>query len=243
MSNDLLLLTLTAAGIGFLHTLLGPDHYLPFAFLGRAGRWSRAKLLGVTLLCGVAHVLSSVVLGFLGIVVGAAATRLEVIESARAELATYALIGFGLVYFLWGLKRALQPETHAHRHAHADGTVHSHPHLHGEEHLHVHLGRRPQVRQPLAGASPWALALVFVLGPCEPLIPLLMVPAAQKSTAGVLLVILVFAATTLATMLTAVLVCQLGLNRLPLVRIEPYSHAVAGAAVALCGLAIQFLGV
>ena len=243
MPNELVLLTLTAAGIGFLHTLLGPDHYLPFVFLGRAGRWSRARLVGVTLLCGIAHVLSSVVLGFIGIAVGLAAARLEVIELAREQLATYGLIGFGVVYCLWGLKRALGPPPHAHLHAHADGTVHSHPHLHGEEHLHVHLGRRPQVRQPLAGASPWALFLVFVLGPCEPLIPLLMVPAAQQSTVGVGVVILVFAATTLVTMLAAVLLCGLGLNRLPLGRIEPYSHAVAGAAVALCGLAIQFVGV
>jgi hypothetical protein len=197
----------------------------------------------VTLLCGLAHVLSSVVLGFIGIAVGVAAVSLEVIESARGQLATYALIGFGLVYFLLGLKRALRPEPHAHLHAHADGTVHSHPHRHGEEHLHVHLGRGPQVRQPLLRASPWALFLVFVLGPCEPLIPLLMVPAAQKSTAGVGVVILAFAATTLVTMLAAVLVCQLGMSRLPLARIEPFGHAVAGAAVALCGLAIQFLGV
>jgi len=30
----------TAAGVGVIHTLLGPDHYLPFAAMARAGDWS-----------------------------------------------------------------------------------------------------------------------------------------------------------------------------------------------------------
>jgi len=30
MSNELMILLVTAASIGFFHTLLGPDHYLPF---------------------------------------------------------------------------------------------------------------------------------------------------------------------------------------------------------------------
>ncbi len=59
---------------------------------------------------------------------------------------------------------------------------------------------------------------------------------------GVTLVAVVFDASTLATMLWTVLACQLGLQRLPLGHLKHYAHALAGAAIALCGMAIQYLG-
>ena len=36
MNNSLALLSVTAISIGFIHTLLGPDHYLPFIVLSKA---------------------------------------------------------------------------------------------------------------------------------------------------------------------------------------------------------------
>ena len=59
MPTEWALLALTGATVGILHTALGPDHYLPFALMARAGRWSRAKTLWVTLACGLGHVLRS----------------------------------------------------------------------------------------------------------------------------------------------------------------------------------------
>src|SRR3989304_1685413 len=67
MSHELALLAATAAGIGFLHALLGPDHYLPFVLMGRAGRWSRVKTLTITFFCGVGHVGSSLLLAAGGV--------------------------------------------------------------------------------------------------------------------------------------------------------------------------------
>ena len=43
MSPELMVLLVTAAFIGFLHTLLGPDHYLPFIVMGKAKKWSMLK--------------------------------------------------------------------------------------------------------------------------------------------------------------------------------------------------------
>ena len=45
---------------------------------------------------------------------------------------------------------------------------------------------------------------------------------------------------TVATMLVTVAVGYLGISRLPLGRLERYSHALAGLALVACGLAIQF---
>ena len=90
--------------------------------------------------------------------------------------------------------------------------------------------------------TPWVLFTVFVLGPCEPLIPVLMYPAAQSSLLGVALVALVFGGVTILTMLGVVLAASRGLARLPLGPLERFSHALAGATILLSGVAVQFMG-
>ena len=86
------------------------------------------------------------------------------------------------------------------------------------------------------------LFLVFVLGPCEPLIPLLMVPASAHSWTGVALVAAVFALVTIVTMVMVVLFALSGLRAVSIKPLERFSHALAGGAVAMCGLAMVFLG-
>jgi len=238
MTPDTILLLWTAAAIAFLHTLIGPDHYLPFVAMSRALGWSRAKTIGITLLCGLGHVLSSVLLGSLGIALGLAVTQLEFWESSRGELAAWLLIAFGLTYLVWGVRYAVRHRPHEHVHAHADGVVHTHLHVHERD--HVHPGGDPRAdTSGLRRATPWILFTIFVFGPCEPLIPLLMYPAAQKSMAGVLLVTLVFAVTMLTTMTLAVFVCSFGLARLATSRLERYIHALAGAAILFCGVGME----
>ena len=39
VSGELSALCVTAASIGFLHTLFGPDHYLPFIVMAKAKGW------------------------------------------------------------------------------------------------------------------------------------------------------------------------------------------------------------
>src|SRR5512139_2918878 len=104
----------TAVSIGFVHTLIGPDHYLPFIVIGKARNWSVTRILMVTFLCGLGHVLSSILIGAVGIAVGTAVGNLETIESVRGEIAGYALIIFGMIYGIWGFLRARKG--HAHKH-------------------------------------------------------------------------------------------------------------------------------
>jgi ABC-type nickel/cobalt efflux system permease component RcnA len=235
MSNDLLLLALTALSLGFLHTILGPDHYLPFIMMARAGKWSQCKTALVTCLSGLGHVLGSVLLGLIGIAAGLTLSRLESIEAWRGDLAAWLLIAFGLVYTIWGWRRAYRQRPHSHWHAHGDGVVHEHQHAHEQEHLHVHEAAGERL-------TAWVIFTIFVFGPCEVLIPLLMYPAARHSWGGLLLVTAVFGVTTIATMLAIVLAAKAGFARLPFGPLERYSHTIAGATIALCGLAIRFLG-
>jgi hypothetical protein len=207
-----LALVSTAALLGVVHTVVGPDHYLPFAFLARAGRWSRTKTMVVTLACGVGHVAGSVALASVGIFLGLALSSLEIVGSLRGQVAAWVLVGFGLLYLAWGLRRA---RTHSHSHAHSGA------------------GRR---------LAPWALFIVFVLGPCEVLIPLLLYAAAAHGLAGACLAVAAFGVATLASMLVTVWILLQGLTRLPLGNLERYAHAMAGAGLALCGGAVLFLG-
>jgi len=236
MSQELMILLVTAASIGFFHTLFGPDHYLPFIVMGKARNWSMIRTAGITVLCGIGHVGSSVLLGLIGVALGIAVTQLEGVESFRGNLAAWALIAFGLVYFVWGMRRAWKTKPHEHVHVHANGGIHTHTHVHTEEHAHVHEGNHP------ANLTPWVLFTIFVLGPCEPLIPILMYPAAQGSLWGLLLVTAIFGGVTILTMLGIVMASMWGINLIPMKKMEQYTHALAGGSICLCGLAIQFLG-
>ena len=60
MSNELLIMIAAAATLALVHTLLGPDHYLPFVALARARGWTARKTAAVTALCGVGHVAGAV---------------------------------------------------------------------------------------------------------------------------------------------------------------------------------------
>lgn len=234
--NEAQVLLLTAASIAFLHTILGPDHYLVFTAMGKARAWSLGRTLRITLVCGLGHILGSVIIGLVGIAAGVQLASLTAIEGMRGNLAGWALLAFGLVYFAWGLKQAGRSYRHSHVHVHED-VVHDHEHDHQSEHAHVHAaGARNAI-------TPWAMFIIFVLGPCEALIPLFMYPAAQQSAGLVIAVALVFGTVTLLTMLACVVATTIGVERLRLPTSGRYAHAVAGALVACCGAAISFIGI
>ena len=234
--NEAQVLLATAATVAVVHTVLGPDHYLVFSAMGRARGRSLARTLRVTLYCGIGHVLGSVVLGIIGIIAGAQLVSLVEIESVRGNLAGWALIAFGLVYLAWGLKKAGRSREHSHVHVHG-GLVHQHTHVHEDDHAHVHeAGARNSI-------TPWAMFIIFVLGPCEALIPLLMYPAARHSESLVIAVAVVFSLVTIATMLACVAITMIGLERVRLPTSGRYGHAAAGALVLGLGIAVSFLGV
>ncbi|MBE0461724.1 MAG: sulfite exporter TauE/SafE family protein [Candidatus Aminicenantes bacterium] len=237
MTNEIFILAGTALAIGFGHTVLGPDHYLPFIVISRARKWSFLKTLFISFLCGLGHVLSSVVLGFIGIAVGIAVFRLEGIESFRGSLAAWLLIGFGFAYFIWGLHKAIKNKPHKHLHFHLNGQKHEHMHTHEPTHSHIH-----EQEKGITNLTPWILFTIFVFGPCEPLIPLVMYPASKSNIGGVILVTSAFAFTTILTMLAIISVSYWGVSFIRFGRLERYVHALAGAMIAISGICVQFLG-
>ena len=235
MPSEIVILAGAAVTIGFVHTVLGPDHYLPFIVLSKARQWSSLKTVVITLLCGIGHVLSSIVLGFIGLALGIAVFKLEVIESFRGEIAAWLLIAFGFTYFIWGIHRVIRNRPHDHLHLHEDGKTYSHPHKHVADHTHIHTSKSGSL-------TPWILFTIFIFGPCEPLIPLIMYPAAKGNMMNVAIVAFAFGITTIATMLSIVLASSYGLAKVPLGKLGKYSHALAGLVIFLSGGAIKFLG-
>ncbi|MGQ9836112.1 MAG: sulfite exporter TauE/SafE family protein, partial [Thermoanaerobaculaceae bacterium] len=100
-------LTASAALLALLHVVAGPDHVLPFVMLAKAQGWSRGKTAAVTLACGVGHVLSSLLLGLLGLALGASLGHITALEQVRGSVAAWGLLAFGLAYAAWGVRRAL----------------------------------------------------------------------------------------------------------------------------------------
>lgn len=236
MTQNIEVIAVTAASVAFIHTLFGPDHYLPFIVMSKARKWTALKTTLITVLCGLGHVGSSIVLGLIGIALGIGVHKLTAFESVRGNIAAWAFVIFGFTYFVWGMWRAIKNKPHTHIHEHADGHVHSHDHGHIHSHTHVH------DEKSYTNITPWILFTIFVLGPCEPLIPIVMYPAAEGSTHGVIVVSVLFSAITIATMLAIVWLGIYGIGFVKMGKLERYTHALAGATICLSGCAIVFLG-
>ncbi len=241
-SGSVMLLAWTAFALGFLHTVLGPDHYVPFVAMAASEGWSRTKTLVVTAVCGLGHVVGSVLIAVVLIVLGTALEGWEGhglahVHELRGDVAAWALMGVGAAYALWGVRRALRGKTHSHSHSHDDGSEHEHEHAHDHEggHLHVH-GRT------IARVTPWVLFTIFVFGPCESLIPLSLASWALAGVGAFLLIALAFTVSTVATILVLVMMLQRGLKLLPLDVMHRWTHTLAGLSLVACGAAIAFLG-
>lgn len=242
MTGEMITLLGMVASVAFIHALLGPDHFLPFVALSHSRDWSLAKTAAVTAGCGVGHAAGSIVLGLIGVAAGAALSSLQIIEGVRGDLAVWALVAFGILYGVWGLRRAARGQHHSHLHIHADGTAHDHTHNHAQGHVHVHDAPAGQNRQGLTSAAPWTIFIIFLLGPCEPLIPLMMLPAASADWFGLALVTGTFTLVTVLTMIAVVLALTWGVRGIPLGGLARYGHAMAGGTMAFGGIAVLGLG-
>ncbi len=233
--NTSLMLMSTAVFIAVSHTLIGIDHYVPFVVLSKVNAWSMKKTMMIVVVCGIGHVFSSVILGLVGIGLSQSLASLINIESVRGTMATWFMIGFGLVYTVWALTQVYRNKPHIHW---VNGEKITHDH-HNLENGKTHIQANPKAKSNAI----WGLFILFVLGPCEPLIPLLMYPAATENTTAFIGVTMIFSICTIITMTLATLVCIKGIKHINIAGLEKYSHALAGLAITICGVMILTLGI
>jgi hypothetical protein len=201
------------AAVAFFHAI-APDHWLPFVALARGSRWSMRRLGAVAMLAGTGHVLSSLVLGLLGVWAGWAVHRMEEVEAWRGGVAIWLLIGFGVAYALWGLKHA----------------QHAHPHVSVQDAVKAYAARRV-----------WLLIAILVFGPCEPLIPLMFL-AYKEGMAAVWVVAAVFSAVTIAMVVGQSCLTYAGVRLLNVPWMERYAHALAGLVIVLTAIVVMLTG-
>ena len=234
MSDTYFILLTSAITIGFIHTAIGIDHSLPFVVLGKTRGWSLLRTLAITSICGVAHVASSVVIAAIGLAIGVAGSKLEWVEATRGGWAAWVLVGFGLAYSAVALFKMKTSRFREHDH----------------EGHHAHWRKLSEsadmTAMPAKRLMP-ALLVIFALGPCEALLPLLTASGITLTLLQGIIVALVFSLSTIFAMLSLVALGYWGTSTMPwlervLARAQPHTHVVAGVTLTLSGLSIQFLG-
>lgn len=213
MNKAYMVLLASTLSIAFIHAL-APDHWMPFAVIGKAQRWSRAKLIWYTFLAGIGHVGSSIVVGAIGLLLGFSLSKVSAAEAHRGEIALWLLIGFGAAYTVWGIKRA-----HDYKHEHVDVE-----------------------KMKSKTVTMWTLFAIFVLGPCEPLIPLMFL-ATDYGWVGIAVTSLTFSVVTIFMMLAQSLLATAGIQLIRHDIAERYSHAFAGFVIVLTGAFVMVLGI
>jgi|SRR5205823_880100 len=205
-------LALAAASVGALHSV-APDHWVPFAALARARRWSAGRTARITLACGFGHVTVSAALGVLALVLGLGALR--VLGERLEAVAGLLLMAFGLTYGLWGLRRAM--DARLHRHAHALDTASS-------------------------NVTAWTLFALFSADPCVAVMPILFA-AAPLGAGRAAAVVLIYEVATLSAMIPLVLLSRAGVSKLSWHWLDHYGDGAAGGIIAVVGLAVTLLGI
>lgn len=203
---------LSVLGVGFvaafLHAAL-PTHWLPFVLVGRAQGWSLPRLLGAVTTAGLAHILSTAVVG--GLIVAAGLAMDQWVRGLLPYLSATLLFVFGGFYLSRALIRRPVP---------AGG-----PPLELAE---------PSVSH---AAAFWGLVALMAVSPGEVLLPIYLSQATQGPLVLVGLT-LVFAAGTVLGMALFTALARAGWSVLRLERWARYEGAVLGLALILIGLIV-----
>jgi hypothetical protein len=228
-------LTLAAAAIslGSIHTV-APDHWMPFAALARAERWSARRTVLLTAACGLGHVTVSVALGLVALIFGL--ELLHVLGARLESVSGLLLAGFGAAYGIWGWSRTISERRHTQAHAHGRAHVHLLPH---QQHHHPHDHFHNALHRPLTA---WTLFLLFSADPCVAVIPLVFA-AAPLGWASTLAIVISYEVATIATMIVFVLPARAAAAVARGAWIDSWADALAGGVVAAVGLVVASLGI
>ena len=204
------LLSLLGAGFvtAFLHAAL-PTHWLPFVLVGRGQRWTLPQVLTAVATAGLAHILSTAVVG--GLIVAAGIAMDQWISGLLPGLSAGLLFLFGAFY----LGRALlRPAIMA-----------------GGPSLAL---SEPTVSH---GAAFWGLVAMMAISPGEVLLPIYLSQATQGLLVLSALT-LAFAAGTVLGMTLFTVLARAGWSVLRLERWARYEGVILGLALILIGLLV-----
>jgi nickel/cobalt exporter len=223
-------LLLGAFTIAALHALI-PSHWLAFAIVGRAQRWTMRQTLRIVALAGAGHILMTLLLGLILATVGK--TLLHSIPDRWEHAVTAgALILLG-IYFAIPALRGRSGCRHPHHHDY---------HLFETQDKHRN-DRHPSQSLQSIGSSPTvigALVMGMTLSPCLDLLSIY-IPAAMLSWQALVAVSLIMAITTLGIMIGLVWLTLKGLERLNLQWLEQNEGLAVGGTLIALGVLLLFI--
>lgn len=192
----------------FLHAAL-PTHWLPFVLVGRAQRWSLARVLGAVAAAGLAHIMTTAIVG--GLIVMAGLALEQWISGLLPHLAAVLLFLFGAFYLARATLLKAQPA--------------------GGPDMDV-----PEPRVSDAAAF-WGLVAMLAVSPGEVLLPLYLAQATEGLLVLGLMTAAFLVGTVLGMAVFTVL-ANAGYSALRLERWARYESMVLGVALIAIGLLV-----
>jgi hypothetical protein len=215
-------LVVAAITVAFMHSF-APDHWVPLVAIAKGASWSMKRLAVVAVIAGVLHVVVSVLVALLAIWFGAALAEIVGVDAWRGNSSTWLLIVFGGVYGLWGLTIAAR---------------------HKSAHLESSSDEIEKAREAIKGYATRrviVLMLIMVIGPAEPIVPLLF------AAKGISLTAMWAVGISYSIVLAGMIVLQsclgyAGANLLRISWLERHTHSLAGLAIIMTGVLLLFMG-
>jgi nickel/cobalt exporter len=236
--NSAVLTTIALTGftVAFFHAAI-PTHWLPFVLVSKARNWSRGKTLAVSAFAGLGHVaLTSV----LGLAIAWFGFQLdEHAEELFPKVAGSVLLVIGAFYFWRQLsgRGVLHHHPPGGSHQPSEHCGHGHTHSHWQEEL-----KDSKLVSLKAGDWPVisGLFLMLTLSPCEGFLPVYL-SGVQFGWRGFVVLSLILAVGTLAGMLLFTWLTLLGMDKLPIQKLERYEAALLGTIFTVLGLLMFFV--
>jgi hypothetical protein len=220
MSGNGPALLIAAAGVGFGHAIL-PDHWVPLAVLGRTRRYPLSRVARLSGLAGIAHVLVSIALGAVIVVVGLQFR--SSIQSAQDAVIGVILIATGVGFAF------VELTGHGHSHDH-------HHHYHEHDHEHEH-DDHPHERRGLRGMAAIMVPFGAAASPDLTILPVFLA-ATTAGAATAVSSLLVFAAVTIATIVTLTLAATASGYQIGGEWLERWGNAITASVLIIIGLLV-----
>lgn len=196
--------------LSLIHAMI-PNHWLPVVALGKAENWTQRETLFVTAISGLAHTLSTILIGIAIGIIGISLSKSYTFITEK--IAPSLLIVIGLVYLFAGLRH----------HNHKDH--------------HIKTGKTKQQTKWAIIAS---LSLTMFFSPCLE-IEAYYLQAAAAGWAGIFMVSAVYVLITISGMMLLVFLAGKGVRAIRSHIIDHHEKLLSGAVLIILGIIAFFI--
>lgn len=198
-----------------------PNHWIPLVVLSKAEKWNEKITLGITALSGLAHTLSTIIIG---IIVGFLGYKLSGSYSfIVGVIAPSLLILLGTIYLVLNIK---ENKNH-------------HRHLHSHE-IHIDDINPEGIRKKTTAAIVLTLVISMFFSPCLEIEAYFFV-AGKLGWEGIIVVSVIYTFITIAGMLLLVWLGMKGVRKIKSHFLEHHEKTITGVLLIVLGIIGYFI--